>query len=127
MRFWRIRSGRKQLWRYKAMLETLKRILEGAMARLDKSVTMVLPALMAALVVMLAAWQIAACARWLLYRMFKGPAIDRFLRRSGLAFTLDPRGRLRATRLVAETAYWCILLSGLLLGLSVFDTDLTTM
>ncbi len=109
------------------MLETLRRILEGTLARLDKYVTTVLPSLLAALVIVLAGWLIAACARWLLYRMFKGPAIDRFLRQSGLAFTLDPRGHLRATRLVAETAYWCILLSSLLLGLSVFDTDITTM
>jgi hypothetical protein len=39
---------------------------------------------------------------------------------------LDPSGRLRATRLVAEAAYWCILLSGLLIGLSAFNTDITT-
>ena len=62
----------------------------------------------------------------LLYRIFKGPAIDRFLHRSGVAFMLDPSGRLRATRLVAETAYWCFVLAGILLGLSAFDTDITT-
>jgi hypothetical protein len=68
----------------------------------------------------------AVLARWLLYRIFKGPTIDRFLRRSGVAFMLDPSGRLRATRLVAEGVYWCLLLAGFLLGLSVFDTDITT-
>jgi hypothetical protein len=39
---------------------------------------------------------------------------------------LDPSGRLRATRLVAETTYWCFLVAGFLLGLSAFDTDITT-
>src|SRR5437762_810248 len=109
------------------MLETLRKILQGVLQRLDTYATTVLPSLLAALVLVLAAWAIAACARWLLYRLFKGPTIDRFLRTSGLAFMLDPRGRLRATRLVAETVYWCILLSGLLLGLSAFDSQLTTL
>jgi hypothetical protein len=109
------------------MLGTLRKILEGLLQRLDVYATTVLPSLLAALVLVLAAWLIAACARWLLYRLFKGPTIDRFLRTSGLAFMIDPRGRLRATRLVAETVYWCILLSGILLGLSAFDTQITTL
>src|SRR5436189_6287281 len=108
------------------MLEPLRKILEGVLQRLEKYETTVLPSLLAALVIVLAAWAIAACARWLIYRLFKGPAIDRFLRTSGLAFMIDPRGRLRATRIVGKTVYWCILLSGLLLGLSAFDTQFTT-
>src|SRR5579872_4405302 len=121
------RNPRKQPWRCKVMLETLKKILEGLLQRLDMYATTVLPSLLAALVLVLAAWAIAACVRWLVYRLFKGPTIDRFLRTSGLAFMIDPRGRLRATRLVAETVYWCILLSGILLGLSAFDTQITTL
>ena len=39
---------------------------------------------------------------------------------------VDRSGRLRATRLVAETVFWVILLTGLLSGVSVFDTELTT-
>jgi len=62
-----------------------------------------------------------------LYRLFRGTAFDRFLRTSGLAFMLDPRGRMRATRLVAEAAYWCILLSGLMLGLSAFESPFSTL
>ena len=68
----------------------------------------------------------ALVARWILNRIFKGTAVDRFLRRSGLAFMIDSSGRLRATRVVAETAYWLILLAGFLTGLSAFNTDLTT-
>jgi len=109
------------------MLEILRKIFQGVGERLEKYGTTVLPSLLAAVVLVVAAWAIAACVRWLIYRLFKGPAIDRFLRTSGLAFMLDPRGRLRATRLVAESVYWCILLSGLLLGLSAFDTQITTL
>jgi hypothetical protein len=108
------------------MVETLRTVLQGVLERLYKYVTIYLPSLLAALILFLAAYVMAVFARWLLYRIFKGPTIDRFLRRSGVAFMLDPSGHLRATRLVAETAYWCFLLSGFLLGLSVFDTDITT-
>jgi hypothetical protein len=108
------------------MVQTLQKVLESMLDRLYKYVTIYLPSLLAAVILFLGAYVVAVVARWLLYRIFKGPAIDKFLRQSGLAFMLDPSGRLRATRLVAETVYWCFLLSGFLLGLSVFDTDITT-
>jgi hypothetical protein len=108
------------------MVQTLQKVLESMLDRLYKYVTIYLPSLLAAVILFLGAYLMAVVARWLLYRIFKGPAIDKFLRQSGLAFMLDPSGRLRATRLVAETVYWCFVLSGFLLGLSVFDTDITT-
>jgi hypothetical protein len=114
------------------MFETLKKVLESALERLQYQVTTYLPALLAALTLVLGAYLSALLARWLIYRIFKGLAIDKFLRQSGVAFLVDPSGRLvdpsgrlRATRLVAETVYWCILLSGFLLGVNVFGTDLT--
>ncbi len=108
------------------MLETLKTILKGAVDRLHDNLTAYLPAVLAATILILSAWLIAAGARWLLYRIFKGLAIDRFLRRSGLAFMLDRSGRLRATKMVAESVYWCVLLTGALMGINVFNTELTT-
>ena len=108
------------------MVETLQTVLESMLDRLYKYVTIYLPSLLAAVILFLGAYLMAVVARWVLYRIFKGPAIDKFLRQSGLAFMIDPSGRLRATRIVAETVYWCFLLSGFLLGLSVFDTDITT-
>lgn len=108
------------------MIETLRRILEGALERLQHHVTTYLPATLAALTLILGAWLLAVLVRWLLYRIFKGLAMDRFLRQSGLAFMIDRSGRLRATRLVAESAYWILLLTGVLVGLNVFNTDLTT-
>ncbi len=108
------------------MVETMRKVLQAVLERLYKYVTIYLPSLLAALILFLAAFVTAVLARWLLYRIFKGPTIDRFLRRSGVAFMLDPTGRLRATRIVAEGVYWCLLLAGFLMGLSVFDTDITT-
>jgi len=108
------------------MVETLREVLQGALDRLHAQVTTHLPSMLAALVLVLGAFLIALAVRWVIYRIFKGPAIDKFLRQSGVAFVLDRSGRLRATRLVAETVYWGILLTGLLSGLSIFNTDLTT-
>ncbi|MEO8369324.1 MAG: hypothetical protein ABI806_08995 [Candidatus Solibacter sp.] len=108
------------------MIETLRKVLEGTLERLHNHVTTYLPSLLAALTLVLGAYLTAALARWLIYRIFKGLTIDRFLRQSGIAFMVDSSGRLRATRLVAETVYWCILLSGVLVGVNVFGTDLTT-
>lgn len=108
------------------MLETLRKIIEGALERLHHHVTTYLPATLAAITLILGAWVLAIIVRWFLNRIFKGLAMDRFLRQSGLAFMIDKSGRLRATRLVAESAYWIILLTGVLVGLNVFNTDLTT-
>ena len=105
------------------MFETLEMILTGAIERLHATVTAYLPAVLAAMTLILSAWLIAAFARWLLYRIVKGMAMDRFLRRSGLAFMLDGSGRLRATKVVAESVYWCVLLTGVLMGINVFNTD----
>ncbi|HEY3441204.1 MAG TPA: hypothetical protein VGK29_10650 [Paludibaculum sp.] len=108
------------------MIETLRKVLEGALERLQYHVTTYLPSLLAALTLVLAAYLTALLVRWVIYRIFKGLTIDKFLRQSGIAFMVDSSGRLRATRLVAESAYWGILLSGVLLGVNVFGTDLTT-
>lgn len=108
------------------MIETLREILQGALERLHHQATTYLPSLLAALTLLLGAYLTAVLARWLIYRIFKGLTIDKFLRQSGVAFLVDPSGRLRATRLVGESVYWFILLSGVMLGLNVFGTDLTT-
>lgn len=107
------------------MIETIRKILEGTVDRLSYHITTYLPSILAALAFVGGAYLTAVVLRGLLYRAFKGLAIDRFLRRSGIVFIIAPSGRLRATRLVAEAVYWCILLAGLLTGLSVFGTDIT--
>ena len=108
------------------MIEVFKAVLAETAARLNQHVTTFLPPLLVGLTLILAAYIVAAALRWLLYKVFKGMTMDRVLRQSGIAFMLDRRGRLRATGLVAEAVFWGILLTGVLFGLSVFDTDLTT-
>ena len=108
------------------MIDILRKVLEGAVERLYFQITTYLPSLLAAITLVLGAYATAVLVRWIVYKIFKGLAIDKFLRQSGVAFLVDPSGRLRATRLVAETVYWSILLIGVLLGLNVFGTDLTT-
>jgi hypothetical protein len=109
------------------MIETMRLVLEALLGRLRYQMTTYLPAVLAALILLVGAYVTAVVVRWVLNRIFKGVAVDRFLRRSGLAFMLDGSGRLRATRIVAETAYWLILLAGFLTALSAFDTQLTSL
>ena len=108
------------------MFEMLRTILVGTLDRLYVNITTYLPSLLAALTIIIGAWLAAVAVRWVVYRIFKGQTMDRFLRQSGVAFLIDRSGRLRATRLVAESVYWALLLCGLLMGLNVFDTNLTT-
>jgi len=108
------------------MIETLKQVLEGVGAQLHFYATTYLPSTLAALILLLSAMITAMLARWVIYRIFKGRTIDKFLRQSGVAFLIDPSGRLRATRLVAETTYWGLLLAGVLMAISALNTSLTT-
>ncbi len=99
-------------------------IFQGVLDRLHNQATTVLPGLLAAAIIVLTSFLIALAARALLYRIFKGLAIDRFLRRSGVAYIMDKQGSFRATRLVAEGAYAAILITGFLTGLSAFNSQL---
>ncbi|MBL8227106.1 MAG: hypothetical protein JNL98_01460 [Bryobacterales bacterium] len=108
------------------MTETFRQVFEGVIQRLQHQVATLLPPLLAGLVIFVVAYALALLSRWVIIRIFKGLAVDKFLRQSGLAFMIDPSGRLRAARVAAETAYWLFLLAGALTALSIFNTDLTT-
>jgi len=108
------------------MIQTMEQVLQGVLDRLQHHITTYLPSLLAALIILLGAWLTAMLARWLVHRIVKGLSIDKFLRQSGVAYMIDRSGRLRATNVAAETAYWGILVGGALAGLSVFNTDLST-
>jgi hypothetical protein len=107
------------------MLETAERITRDTMERFSRLTTAHLPELLAALLILIASWCLAAGVGWLLMRLFRGARIDQFLRRSGLASLLPGENPLRATRMVAKGSYWAILTGGCLLALSAFDTQLT--
>lgn len=108
------------------MIATLEQVLQKALERLSSLMATYLPPLLAGLTILLGAWAIALFTRWLLTRIFKGVAADRFLRQSGISSLLTGSGRLRATPLVAATVYWSVLLIGLLTALSAFDSRLTS-
>jgi len=107
------------------MTGTLSGLLSRTLDRLTAQVASLLPPLLAGAIILLAAYILAVASRWILIRLFKGAAIDRFLRRSGLAFMLDPSGRLRAAHIAAEGAYWGFLTAGGLGALSIVDTRVT--
>lgn len=108
------------------MIATLRQIMENALERLLLITNTYLPPLLAGLIILLGAYLIARALRWLLIRMIKAASVDRFLAQSGLSSMLARSGRFRTARLVAETAYWAILLIGFLTALSVFNTALTS-
>ena len=108
------------------MTETFGRVMGSVLERLQEQVVTLVPPLLAGTVILLVAYLLATSSRWLITRVFRGLAIDRFLRQSGLAFIIDPSGQLRAARAAAGAAYWGFLIAGVLTALSVFNTELTT-
>ena len=108
------------------MIYTLRRVLQDTLERLSDQLITYLPGFLAGVTILFVAYWIARATRWLLNKIFKGIAFDRFLHQSGISGMLNYSGRFRATRLVAETAYWGILLLGLLTGFSAFNTQMTS-
>lgn len=108
------------------MLEVLEQIWIETLTRLSRLVTNHLPGVLAALFILLVAWGLGALVRTLLLRIFKGAAVDRFLRRSGFASIFSGTAHFRTSMLVARGTFWIIMISGFLLALSAFDTQLTT-
>jgi hypothetical protein len=108
------------------MTETFGRVMGSVLERLHDQVVTLVPPLLAGGVILVIAYLLGTLSRWLIIRVFRGRAIDKFLRQSGLAFIIDPSGHLRAARAAAGVAYWGFLIAGLLTALSVFNTELTT-
>lgn len=107
------------------MIDTLQAIIRGALERLSQQMQHDLPPVIAALAILVAAFLVARLARWLVLRVFKGIEFDLWLRRSGLSAILNPSGTLRASRVAARTAYWGILVIGLLAALNALGTQVT--
>lgn len=108
------------------MISTLQAVLHNSLDRLSGLLATWIPPLFAGLIIMLIAWVAALLAHWLLVRIFKGMAADRFLRKSGIAAVLTRTGELRAASLVARAAFWGILLLGFLVALSAFNSQVTS-
>lgn len=108
------------------MINTLRQIIEQAIEHLSIGLQAYLPLLLAGITILLVAYVVANFVRWLLTRIIRGVTFDRFLHQSGISSMFDRTGHLRATKLVAGTAYWIILGIGVLTALSAFNTLITT-
>ncbi len=107
------------------MLGLLEQIVRQAVERISSQVLAYGPGLLAAIFILVVALLIAKFARWLIIKIFKGIAIDRFLRLSGLSSLIDQAGRLQISQVAAKTAYWIILVAGILVALNSFDSNLS--
>jgi hypothetical protein len=108
------------------VIDTLREIIRGALERLSRQVQHDLPPVLAALTIMLLAFLVARVVRWLLLRAVKGIEWDLWMRRSGLVGIIDRSGTLRASRLLAQAAYWAILTLGFLGALNALSTETTS-
>ncbi len=108
------------------MIEALGQIVRGALERLVRQMEHDLPPALAALVILLIAFLAARLARWLVLRVVKGIEWDLWLRRSGLTGFVDRSGRLRVSRLLAQTVYWGLLTLGVVAALNAFSTETTS-
>ncbi len=108
------------------MFQLLESITQETLRRLSDRVMTQLPGLIAALIIFLVAYGIAWLVRWILRRIFKGTGVERFMRRSGLSSMFTQSGTIRTSSLVANLAFWAILVVGFLTALDAFDTEFTT-
>jgi hypothetical protein len=108
------------------MMQVLQQIFEKSVARLSQHLITYMPPLIVAATIVGVALLLAILLRWLILRLVKGAALDKFLRDSGLSSMVDRSGRLRGASLVAATCYWAILVMGVLTAIDVFDTTLTS-
>ena len=108
------------------MFGILEQIVRQAVERVVSQVLTYSPGFLAALFILAAALLLAKSVRWFLLKIFKGISVDRFLRHSGLSSMLNRSGRLQTSQLVAQTAYWAILVLGLLVALNSFNSEITS-
>jgi len=106
------------------MIEALRLILRTTLDRLWEQAVNYLPSILASVIILAVAWLIAALMRFLVLRLFRGAAIDRFLRTSGLNSVTGGVFSLGATRLAAAVCFWGVLLVGVMTALSTLNSAL---
>ncbi len=108
------------------MMEFIRNVIHLTFQRIVDQVGYAAPGILAGLLILLIAYCLAWLVRRLLLRIIKGIAIDRFLRQSGLGPILDTSGKLRAAELIANGAFWLILLFGVLTAINALGTQITS-
>jgi hypothetical protein len=105
------------------MMEEFNRAFRLAGTRIVESTANFLPGALVFVVLLIAAFAIAALLRWLVYRSLQGIDFDRRIGSIGLPLA-DWTPSRSATALVASIAFWTVLALGLLLGLTALDAAL---
>jgi hypothetical protein len=108
------------------MMNLFESVMRETIQRISNQVSTYAPGLIIGILILLTAYVAARVVRWLISRVFKGIAFDRFLRQSGLLSMLNRSGRVRTVEIVAGVAFWLILLAGVVTGVSAFDTQITS-
>jgi len=107
-------------------MNIFERVIKETIERISSQFSANAPGLLTGILIVLLAYFLARLTRWLISRIFKGITFDRFLRRSGLLSMLNQSGRVRTVEIVANAAFWLILLGGVVTGISAFDTQITS-
>ncbi len=108
------------------MFRTLSEILGRTVEQLSRPVTLHAPQVLASAVLLAATVLVAGVVRWLLQRLVRARALERFLLQSGLCDFLPRSGKIRAARLIADAAFWALIVGGALLAVSAIDSSLTS-
>jgi Mechanosensitive ion channel, conserved TM helix len=105
------------------MVEEIRRALSLVGTRIVDGIANFLPGLLVLLLLLTAALIVAAIVRYAVFRALNGLNFDRRAELLGAPLAEWTPSR-SASKLVASAAYWTILLTGLLLGLTALDAAL---
>jgi Mechanosensitive ion channel, conserved TM helix len=109
------------------MLTQVNEILNQAAIRITRSIANFLPGLLALAVLLLFAVVIGWIARVMIRRSLRGIDFDKRLERWGFSALAQWSPSRSPTLLIAGLTYWCIILMGLLVGLSALDASVTSL
>jgi len=105
------------------MMQDIERALSQTGTRIIDSIASLLPGTLVLLVLLLGSLLLAVIVRYVVLRGLRGIDFDRYAEVLGLSLAEWTPSR-SAAQLVASTAYWTILATGLLLGLSALGAAL---
>ncbi len=109
------------------MLTHVNQILNQAAARISGSIANFLPGLLAMTVLLAFAVVVGWIVRVMIRRSLRGIDFDKRLERWGFSALADWSPSRSPTLLIAGLAFWCVVLLGLLVGLSALDVNITSM
>ena len=103
------------------MLEEFRRALEQATMRIIDGIANFLPGALVLLVLVVGSLVVALATRYVLLRMLRSLDVDRRAELLGVSALADWSPTRSPSQVIATTAYWSILLLGLLIGLTALD------